>query len=194
MLTKGHLCFYVSVFVFTYIYFPILVVCVYSCVFVNSSFGPFFDILFEFQEMTPEAEIISTRFSKSVIKSCATLSYVEAQARMDDSCLMDPLTTDLRNMNVLAKVMRQRRIDRGALTLASAEVKFQIDTETHDPLDIANQMVEEFILAANISVAAKILEHFPPCSLLRYMSFFMAPSSCLLEYYICILFFFVSLF
>ncbi|CAL5388587.1 unnamed protein product [Camellia sinensis] len=89
--------------------------------------------------------------------------------------------------NALAKVMRQRRIDRGALTLASAEVKFQIDTETHDPLDIANQMVEEFILAANISVAAKILEHFPPFSLLRYMSFFMAPSSCLLEYYICIL-------
>lgn len=32
--------------------------------------------------------------------------------------------------------MRQRRIDRGAITLASAEVKFQIDTETHDPLDI----------------------------------------------------------
>lgn len=32
--------------------------------------------------------------------------------------------------------MRNRRSDRGALTLASAEVKFQIDTETHDPLDI----------------------------------------------------------
>ncbi|GFY87756.1 ribonuclease II family protein [Actinidia rufa] len=90
------------------------------------------------------------------------------------SRLMDPLTADLRNMNALAKVMRQRRIDRGALTLASAEVKFQIDTETHDPLDIgmyqireANQMVEEFMLAANVSVAAKILEHFPLCSLLR---------------------------
>jgi hypothetical protein len=89
---------------------------------------------------------------------------------------MDPLTTDLRNMNALAKVslfwrlhqsfvheiivrtdsdlhfaiwislkrvlftcwqkLRSRRIERGALTLASAEVKFQIDTETHDPLDI----------------------------------------------------------
>lgn len=36
--------------------------------------------------------------------------------------------------------MRQRRIDRGALTLASAEVKFQIDTETHDPLDIGMLM------------------------------------------------------
>uniref|UniRef100_A0A7C9AS55 Uncharacterized protein n=1 Tax=Opuntia streptacantha TaxID=393608 RepID=A0A7C9AS55_OPUST len=125
-------------------------------------------------EMTPQADIISTRFTKSVIKSSAALSYVEAQARMDDSRLVDPLTTDLRNMNALAKKMRQRRIDRGALTLASAEVKFQIDTETHDPLDIgmyqireANQMVEEFMLAANVSVAEKILKHFPFCSLLR---------------------------
>lgn len=31
----------------------------------------------------------------------------------------------------------------------------------------ANQMVEEFMLAANISVAEKILSHFPLCSLLR---------------------------
>ncbi|XP_010548201.1 PREDICTED: exosome complex exonuclease RRP44 homolog A [Tarenaya hassleriana] len=125
-------------------------------------------------EMGPEAEIISTRYTKSVIRSAAALSYVEAQARMDDSRLTDPLTTDLRNMNSLAKIMRQRRIDRGALTLASAEVKFQIDTETHDPLDIgmyqireANQMVEEFMLAANVSVAEQILKHFASCSLLR---------------------------
>ncbi|KAF2575535.1 hypothetical protein F2Q70_00000958 [Brassica cretica] len=125
-------------------------------------------------EMSPEAEIISTRFTKSIIKSSAALSYVEAQARMDDSRLTDPVTTDLRNMNALAKIMRQRRIDRGALTLASAEVKFQIDTETHDPLDIgmyqireANQMVEEFMLAANVSVAEQILKLFPSCSLLR---------------------------
>ncbi|OIT26942.1 PREDICTED: exosome complex exonuclease RRP44 homolog A [Nicotiana attenuata] len=125
-------------------------------------------------EMTPDAEIISTRYTKSVIKSCAALSYVEAQARMDDSRLVDPITSDLRNLNGLAKIMRQRRIDKGALTLASAEVKFQIDTETHDPLDIgmyqireANQMVEEFMLAANVAVAEKILKHFPLCSLLR---------------------------
>lgn len=37
---------------------------------------------------------------------------------------------------MLLQIMRSRRIERGALTLASAEVKFQIDTETHDPLDI----------------------------------------------------------
>ncbi|OAE18374.1 hypothetical protein AXG93_1783s1030 [Marchantia polymorpha subsp. ruderalis] len=125
-------------------------------------------------EMTPEAEIISAQFTKSIIKSCAAMSYAEAQARMDDSRLSDPLTVDLRNMNRLAKIMRQRRIDRGALTLASPEVKFEIDSETHDPLDVgmyqireANQMIEEFMLAANVSVAEKIVEHFSQFSMLR---------------------------
>ncbi|VAI10157.1 unnamed protein product [Triticum turgidum subsp. durum] len=125
-------------------------------------------------EMTPDADIISSRYTKSVIKSCAAMSYVEAQARMDDSRLADPLTVDLRNLNSLAKIMRNRRCERGALTLASAEVKFEIDSETHDPLDIgiyqireANQMIEEFMLAANVSVAEKILQHYPLCSLLR---------------------------
>jgi exoribonuclease R len=40
------------------------------------------------QEMTPHADIISARYTKSVIKSCAAMSYVEAQARMDDRCLL----------------------------------------------------------------------------------------------------------
>jgi len=34
--------------------------------------------------MTAEAETVSVRFTKSVIKSEAALSYHEAQARMDD--------------------------------------------------------------------------------------------------------------
>ncbi|KAL0928339.1 hypothetical protein M5K25_000214 [Dendrobium thyrsiflorum] len=125
--------------------------------------------------MTPDAKIVSTRYTKSTIKSNAALSYVEAQARMDDSLMIDPLTTDLHNLNTLAKLMRQRRIERGALTFDSIEVKFQMDTETHDPLDIgiyqireADQMIEEFMLACNFSVAEKILKHFPSCSLLRH--------------------------
>lgn len=34
----------------------------------------------------------------------------------------------------------------------------------------ANQMIEEFMLAANVSVAEKILKHFPLCSLLRFVN------------------------
>lgn len=42
------------------------------------------------------------------------------------------------------QLMRRRRIERGAITLASAEVKFQIDTETHDPLDIGMYPLTKF--------------------------------------------------
>lgn len=125
-------------------------------------------------EMTSDAKVVSANFTKSVIKSRAAMSYQEAQSLIDDIHEKGPIATDLRNMNRLAKIMRERRIQNGALTLASPEVKFVIDTETHDPLDVGmyqlretNQMVEEFMLAANVAVAEKILAHFPSCSLLR---------------------------
>jgi exosome complex exonuclease DIS3/RRP44 len=63
------------------------------------------------------------------------------QTRMDDSRLTDDTTLACRHMNALAKVLRRRRIERGALTLASAEVKFKIDTETHDPMDVGMYQV-----------------------------------------------------
>ena len=48
---------------------------------------------------------------------------------------------NLRTLNALAKVLRRRRAERGALSLASPEVKFEIDTETHDPLDVGMYQV-----------------------------------------------------
>lgn len=61
-----------------------------------------------------------------------------------------------------------------ALVLASPEIRFQVDSETLDPVEVetkklreTNSMVEEFMLLANISVANKILEDFPECAMLR---------------------------
>lgn len=58
--------------------------------------------------------------------------------------------------------------------MASPEIRFQVDSETHDPIDVeakkirdTNSMVEEFMLLANISVAEKILQDFPECAMLR---------------------------
>ena len=58
--------------------------------------------------------------------------------------------------------------------LASPEIRFHIDSETHDPIDVqskqlleTNSMVEEFMLLANVSVAEQILVEFPECALLR---------------------------
>jgi len=58
--------------------------------------------------------------------------------------------------------------------LASAEVKFELDSETQDPTDVAeytqretNKLIEEMMLLANQAVATKILDTFPMFSVLR---------------------------
>ncbi|XP_026971883.1 exosome complex exonuclease RRP44 isoform X2 [Sagmatias obliquidens] len=125
-------------------------------------------------EMNHNAEILKTRFTKSVINSKASLTYAEAQMRIDSATMNDSITTSLRGLNKLAKILKKGRIENGALTLSSPEVRFHMDSETHDPIDLqtkelreTNSMVEEFMLLANISVAKKIHEEFPEHALLR---------------------------
>lgn len=78
---------------------------------------------------------------QAVIKSRAALSYQEAQMRIDDSRMEDEITSGLRNLMKVAKVLRARRAAAGALQLASPEVKFQLDSETLDPLDVGMYQV-----------------------------------------------------
>lgn len=74
-------------------------------------------------------------------RSRAALTYAEAQSRIDDERLQDEISVNLRRMNAIARVLRRQRTERGALQLASPEVKFEIDTETHDPLDVGMYQV-----------------------------------------------------
>ncbi|KAJ7602219.1 RNB-domain-containing protein [Mycena rosella] len=126
-------------------------------------------------EMTPEAEIVNVRFTKSVIKSKAAFTYEEAQLRKDDPTRQDALTTAIRLLNTLAQKLKAARMAAGALNLASPEVKIHLDSaESSDPIDVeqkemreTNSLVEEFMLLANISVARKIWEAFPATAVLR---------------------------
>ena len=74
-------------------------------------------------------------------RSRAALTYAEAQSRIDDARLQDELSVNLRKLNAIARILRRQRAERGALQLASPEVKFEIDTETHDPLDVGMYQV-----------------------------------------------------
>ncbi|KAJ9057333.1 exosome catalytic subunit dis3, variant 2 [Entomophthora muscae] len=125
-------------------------------------------------EMTPDAQLVSTRFTKSVIRSKASLTYEAAQKRLDDASLDDPITQGIRLLDRFACVLRGRRMEAGALTLASPEVRFTLEFDSDDPVDVemkalhsTNALVEEFMLFANISVATFIYESFPACALLR---------------------------
>ncbi|PBK71312.1 RNB-domain-containing protein [Armillaria solidipes] len=126
-------------------------------------------------ELTPDADIVNVRFTKSVIASKAAFTYEEAQIRKDDPNLSDPLTASIRLLNSLALKLRAKRMAAGALNLASPEVKIQLDSsESSDPIDVeqkemreTNSLVEEFMLLANVSVARKIQESFPATAVLR---------------------------
>jgi hypothetical protein len=41
----------------------------------------------------------------------------------------------------LSQILRRRRCDRGALQLASPEVKFKLETDTQDPMDVGMYQV-----------------------------------------------------
>ncbi|KAL4471595.1 hypothetical protein ABPG74_008488 [Tetrahymena malaccensis] len=127
--------------------------------------------------MDKDANIIETRYHKSIIRSVASLNYGKAQSMIDDVNDNSELTKSIRNLNMLAKKLKQKRIDNGALSLASTQVKFTFDDETHNPVDVqfyqmyeTNSLIEEFMLLGNVAVAEKIVSHFPSISILRQHS------------------------
>ncbi|KAG9075869.1 exosome catalytic subunit dis3, partial [Ceratobasidium sp. UAMH 11750] len=126
-------------------------------------------------ELTPDADIVNVRFTKSVIASKAAFTYEEAQIRKDDPTMKDELTQSIRLLNSLAQKLKAKRMAAGALNLASPEVKIHLDSaESSDPIDVeqkelreTNSLVEEFMLLANVSVARQIQEAFPATAVLR---------------------------
>jgi exosome complex exonuclease DIS3/RRP44 len=125
-------------------------------------------------EMTPNADIVNVEFTKSVIKSREAFSYEQAQLRIDDASQKDELTSGIRTLLMLSKKLKAKRMEAGALSLSSPEVKVQMESETSDPIDVqtkqlldTNSLVEEFMLLANISVAGKIYSAFPQTAMLR---------------------------
>ncbi|GAM19631.1 hypothetical protein SAMD00019534_028060, partial [Acytostelium subglobosum LB1] len=118
--------------------------------------------------------VLDVEYTKSLIRSVASLTYEQAQIKIDDATQQDQVSTNLRMLLRLSKVLKTRRFEAGALYLASPQVKFKTEELGGDPSDVelyqmreTNSMIEEFMLLANIWVAKKIHKHFPGCALLR---------------------------
>ncbi len=126
-------------------------------------------------EVNPSADIVNVEFKKSIIHSIAALTYQQAQGMIDQPHNDDDIQAGtVKRLASLARQFRSRRIEAGALTLASPEVKFVLDSESLNPTDVqayqlfeANAVVEELMLLANVTVSKKILRHYPTLSILR---------------------------
>jgi len=115
------------------------------------------------------------RFVKCIIRSRAALTYHEAQLMIQGESPNDEVAESVRRLAKMARILRKNRMARGALTLASPEVKFALANESDTPTDVgayqlveANTTVEEYMLLANICVANKVLSVFPGLALLRH--------------------------
>ncbi|GAA5825466.1 hypothetical protein JCM11251_006999 [Rhodosporidiobolus azoricus] len=134
--------------------------------------------------MTPEGKIVKTWFGKTVINSQVKLAYSDAQEVIegrplpehkitDDAALREGVENDVKALAGIARHLRARRFDNGALRIDNVKVSFRLD-EVGMPVDShefqrkeANELIEEFMLLANISVAGKIASGLPDQSLLR---------------------------
>lgn len=111
-------------------------------------------------EMNDAAEVKSSWFGKTVIRSDRRFAYEEAQKIIEEE--KGDFATEILTLQGIASVLRQQRFDKGAIAFHSEEVKFNLD-EKGKPLDTyvkeskeANWLIEEFMLLANRNVAERI--------------------------------------
>jgi len=132
-------------------------------------------------EMDREANVLSSRFAKTVVRSVASLSYQQAQEIIDDTVRTDQLSIGLRSLRALACKLNEKRRRIGAMVVSTPDVKFELDvgegghpTGQSLPIGMAsyptfstNSLIEEFMVLANVTVGRELVKHFPSNTLLR---------------------------
>ena len=110
--------------------------------------------------MDENAVVKDYRIRHTVIKSNRRFTYEEAQQIIETG--EGDYKEEILELNKLAQILRQRRLENGAINFDRCEVKFEID-EKGKPLSVyfkvskeANKLIEEFMLLANRTVAEHI--------------------------------------
>jgi len=118
-------------------------------------------------EMNADGVVVDTQFANTVIQVTRRLTYEQVLPLIDGSPPAGNPTdvkvhSLLTRMHELASTLYQRRVARGGLELHIPEVQLEFDEHgavtgatqrSHDP---SHQIVEEFMLAANMAVARKL--------------------------------------
>lgn len=116
-----------------------------------------YSVIFELNE---EAEIVHFKIKRTVIRSNRRFTYEEAQNIIETG--QGDLAEEILQLDKLAKILRKKRFEKGAISFDRFEVRFEID-EQGKPLSVyfkeakdSNKLIEEFMLLANRTVAEHI--------------------------------------
>ncbi|MBQ8256571.1 MAG: ribonuclease R [Bacteroidaceae bacterium] len=110
--------------------------------------------------MNDKAEVKNFRIARTVINSNRRFCYDEVQAIIKNG--EGEYYAEIERLNRLAQTMRAKRFAAGAIDFQQAEVRFHLD-ESGKPVSVyfsesneSHQLIEEFMLLANRTVAEKI--------------------------------------
>ena len=110
--------------------------------------------------MNSKAQVLEEWFGRTIIYSDHRFTYEQAQEVIEKK--EGKFADSILFMDGLAKIMRAKRIEQGAITFDRVEVKFRLD-EANNPTGIyfkqakdANKLIEEYMLLANRKVASYI--------------------------------------
>ncbi|MBQ1935477.1 MAG: VacB/RNase II family 3'-5' exoribonuclease, partial [Clostridia bacterium] len=113
--------------------------------------------------VTVDGERLSYSIHPSVIRSVARLTYDQVQRVIDgdekERAAHPDLTPCIDRLHILAQTLRQKRFSRGGLDFDLPEPKIILDSNGHvlsvekTTIGTANQLIEEWMLMANQTVA-----------------------------------------
>ena len=111
-------------------------------------------------QMTPRGEVKQYWLGKTIIHSDHRFTYEEVQESIEVKAGL--YAEEILTLNDIAQKLRKKRFNNGAINFSSQEVRFKLD-EKGDPIGImikeskeAHQLIEEFMLLANRTVAENI--------------------------------------
>jgi ribonuclease R len=133
-------------------------------------------VLSALMEIDHRGEIVGQEFVEGVIRSAERMTYTNVHKLLEgDAALRErykPLVPRFELMQELALVLNRKRVRRGSIDFDLPEPLIEFDDfgamigVTKAPRNIANRLIEEFMLAANESVAGH-LENSAPASIYR---------------------------
>jgi ribonuclease R len=115
-------------------------------------------------EITPAGDVVKHEIYESVIRSKYRMIYTDVSDLLEDIKRPElekyaELLPELKIFELLAQILRKRRMDRGAIDFNFAEAKILTDENGKaidvvlDQRRVSNRMIEEFMLIANETVA-----------------------------------------
>jgi len=119
--------------------------------------------------ITAAGEVLDTSFHRTVIRNRRKLSYEDAQGIMERSQSAGPEVDELvRLAAAVARALRARRLERGALALEFPEAHIELDAHgvpvdsVERPHLESHSVIEELMLATNEAVARACLKAKAP--------------------------------